>query len=473
MVAVAVLLALYELTGERSSATGTEATPFLRAYSIARIIIALSAGALIALKPRLDRVEAMLFGGLVGLAFDIEYDYFPAEAFWPAAVLANVSIGTGVAQLTRYALSYLPASAVTRWAGIVALAAGALLAIVGFLPIYAFFGTSLGTNVDWTTMIAPALERLRWGIFLIACLGIECAAIVAWRHVLGDHRKRLFIVVAGFAPLCLGTGLHSLASVIFGHDVPALADLDVAGTALTAIILAAGLLSGQLVAVEYFALVTLAATVTGVSIAVVAFAAEHFLTSPLERFFDALPVLAGFNTAVHEAVQLGIAFCVFLTIGRAHEWSTEFFRDQIFAHRTGHLEALRSLAEDVGEGSRAEIAGRLVQAAVEHAGAISAALYLHDSEAFQPIASIRVDALHPIPDGDTRVPSLRRPLLPDDGSLTLPMPIGARLIGFLWCERKQRLTVYAPDEIELLALATRETGIALCAEFPPLKVPER
>jgi hypothetical protein len=466
-----VLLAVYELTGERSYATGDSATPFLRAYSTARIVIALAAGALIALKPRLDRAEAMLFGGLMGLALDVEYDYFPAEAFWAAAVLANVSIGLGVAQLIRYALSYLPASVAARRAGSVALAAGALLAIVGFVPVYAFFRTSLGTNANWTTVIAPALERVRWGIFLGACVGIETAAVIAWRHVDGAYRKRLLTVVIGFAPLCLGTGLHSIASVVLGHDVPALADLDVAGTALTAMLLAAGLLSGQLVAVEYYALVALAATVTGIVIAVLAFAAEHFLTPPVERFFDALPALAGFNSAVHETVQVGIAFCVFLTIGRAHEWSTEFVRDLIFAHREEHLAALRTFAEDVGDGSRAEIARRLVEAAVAHAGAIGAALYLRDGGAFRPIASTGVAAVHPIPDGDTRVPALRQPLVPDDGSLTLPMPIGPRLTGFLRCERKRRMTAYAPDEVELLALATRETGIALCVEAPPLPTP--
>ena len=461
VVVAAVLLALYELTGERSYATGSSATPFLRAYSIARIIIALAAGALIAIKPHLDRVEAMLFGGLMGLALDVEYDYFHAEAFWAAAVLANVSIGIGVAQLTRYALSYLPAGVRSRRAGIVAVAAGVLLAIVGFIPVYAFFATSLGTNENWNAVIAPALDRLRWGIFLAACLGIERAAIVAWRRVRGEYRKRLSIVVIGFAPLCFGTGLHSIVSVVFGHDVSALADLDVAGTALTAIILTGGLLSGQLVAVEYYALVALAATLTGVSVAVLAFAAEHFLTAPLEHFFDALPALAGFNSAVHESVQLGIAFCVFLTIGRAHESSTEFFRDLIFAHRAEHLEALRTFAEDVGEGSRAEIADRLVEAAVEHGDAIGAAVYLRDGSVFRPIASTGVGSLQPIHDGDARVPPLRRPLAPDDGSLTLPMPIGARLTGFLRCERKRRMTAYAPDEIDLLALATRETGIAL------------
>lgn len=462
-----MLLALFELTGQRSYATGNPATPFLRAYSIARVIIGFAAGALIALKPRLNRTEATMFGGLMGLALDVEYDYFPAEAFWAATVLANVSIGAGVAQLMRYALSFLPPGIVVRRSGIGALTAGALLAVLGFVPVYAFFGTDVGANVHWATVIAPALGRLRWGIFLVACLGIESAAVAALLQTQGEHRKRLLFVIIGFAPLCIGTGLHSIASVVVGHDLAWLADLDVSGTVLTAILLAAGVLSGQLVAVEYYALIALAATVTGVSVAVLAFTAEHFLTAPLEHFFDDLPALAGFNTAVHETVQLGIAFGVFLTIGRAHEWSTEFFRDLIFAHRAEHLEKLRRFAEDVGEGSRAEIADRLVEAAVEHAGAISAALYLRDGGTFRPIASTGTEVLRSIPDGDTRVPPLRHALVPDDGSVTLPMPIGTKLTGFLRCERKRLVMAYAPDEIELLALAARETGIALCVELQP------
>jgi hypothetical protein len=365
-----VLLALYELTAARSYATGEPATPFLRAYSIARIVIALAAGALLALKPRLDRAEALLFGGLMGLALDIEFDYFPkGAAFWAAAVLANVAIGAGIAQLTRYALSYLPAGAASRWAGIVVIIAGSLLAIAGLVPVYTFYATSIGANADWSTTIAPMLTRFRWSIFLGVCLGIETAAIVAWRQLRGEDRKRLLVVVIGFAPLCIGTGLHSIASVVMGHDVPVLADLDVAGTAVTAMILTGGVLSGRLIAVEYYALAALAATLTGVFVTALAFAAEHFLTPPLERIFDALPALGEFSAAVHEAVELSIAFCVFLTIGRAHEWSVEFFRDLIFAHRAEHLKALRTFAEDVGEGSGVEIAGRLVHAAVEHAGA--------------------------------------------------------------------------------------------------------
>jgi hypothetical protein len=94
-----------------------------------------------------------------------------------------------------------------------------------------------------------------------------------------------------------------------GHDVRALADLDVAGKVVTATILAGGLLSGRLIAVEYYALAALAATLTGVFVTALAFAAEHFLTPPLERIFDAVPALGEFGTATRACHPCGARSC--------------------------------------------------------------------------------------------------------------------------------------------------------------------
>ena len=280
----------------------------------------------------------------------------------------------------------------------------------------------------------------------------------------GEVRPRAQFIVLGFAPLVVATSVHAVVHVLGARDAVWARDADAVGSVLTAAGLAYGALTRRLVDIEYALSAAITLALAAAALAVLAFVGEHFVVPVVAEHVASIPLLEPFGEEVRSATHVAVAFAVFLIIGAIHERTKELVRGAIFAHREDHLRALRELAENAVEHAQPKaIAQDLVDAAVAHAAATHAALYVRDGNAFRLVAQAGPGAASRsnLSVTDANVPPLRRPRFSDDGSLSLPMPIGTSLRGFLVCAPKENGSEYAPDEVAALGLATREAGLVL------------
>ncbi|HEY1882427.1 MAG TPA: hypothetical protein VGG51_05240 [Candidatus Cybelea sp.] len=438
---------------------------YMRLFAMSRLIL-IALAALIACKPVLSRSDRLLFGGIVGLSLDVYWQYVPTGSFlfWFSAALGNGAIGYGIAQLVRYAAEDHPSPTFKRRASIWAVAIGVTIAVAGF-SIIALGYVSIGSwRVDDAAFaaVAPWLDRLRWLAMLAGCAAIEAFAVASLRRTQPERHAHALLVVASFAPLALATSVHALVRIAGAHDLAAARDVDALGNVVTAAGLAYGALSRRLVDVEFYVSAALAATIAGAALTLLGFLGEHFFVPWVAESVERLPVFARYGPAMQIGAQLVTAFAAYLVLTKVYDEAAPRVRNAIFHHREEHLAALREFAETVTTLSVGEVAPALIEIVERHVWATFAGLYRRSGRDFsllegagEPAPALRLAHDNP------RVPATLKPHVNEDGSAAFAMPQNERIAGFLLAGPKRDTTAYAPDELRALALAVRETGIAL------------
>ena len=472
LVAIAFVVVCKDLAGGTSERTTLTYNGWLRAFAAGRLVL-VTIALLILTKPSLSREDRLLFGGIIGLSLEIFWEFVPDPLFWPAAILAQVAVAYGMAQLIRYAIARGRDDATNAVIERVAPIIAVTIALAGLAPIVLGFGQWIdGRQLDDATFlhVAPWLDRVRWFAMLAACVAIGTAAVNGLRRADADARPRALFIVISFAPLVLATSLHALVHVAGAHEAAWAKDADAVGNVLTAAGLAYGVLSRRLVDIEYALTVTITFGIAAAALAVLAFAGEHFVVPAVAERVASIPLFVPYGEEVRSATHVIVAFAVFLLISAIHEKATSAVRSVLFGRREEHLRALRDLADNAVQHARPKaVAQKLVEAAVVHASSTHAALYERDGTAFRLVAEAgsSTSRRSHVSGDDRSVPPLRRAHILDDGAVTLPMPIGTALQGFLWCARKHNGLAYAPDEIAALGLATREVGLVLATRPAP------
>jgi hypothetical protein len=447
-------------TGVRGGASVTSAESYdnsFRIFAVSRFILAILA-LLVLLTRRWNR-EGLLIGALLGLSLEVYWHLVPPGVpMWLCAVLANASVGVGMTLLLLLATP-LPLRQ-SRRVIFGSTALGLIIFATGFANIFLFYGLRLDDSTFHA--IAPWIDRLRWFAMLVACAAIALAARRNLRESTEAIRPKALVLATSLAPLVVLTSAHALVVVSLGYDVVWARNFDAVGNVLTAIGLVYGALTGRLIDPEFYISTALAATLTSAFLTIATYADARYVVPRIEHYI--LPVfLEPFRDPVRSGVGIATDFAIFLCVGAVHGRSVKWTKDLVFHHREQHLRELREFGDQIIAREEVDVASALVDAAIEHAGAEHAKVYLHRDDKFTPVAAKEtslgpdVDASNPI------VPALRRESLSADGSVSLPMPIGSELVGFLCCGRKRNNTKYAPDEITALALATREGGILLGA----------
>jgi hypothetical protein len=470
LLALAAFFAIKDVVGGKIYHIQAPYDAYMRAFAVSRLILVFIA-ALIARKPVLTRRDGLLFCGILGLSLDVFWQYVaPGAAFWIAAALSHAAIGFGMAALMQFAVAAHPNEKLRRGVTIGSVAVGLIITLAGFAPVLLFYGQWFGQQLDDATFqaLAPWLDRLRWLGMLTACLSIEALAAATLRSADGRQRQQALLVIASFAPLVVATSVHALARIISAHDAAWARDADAVGSVLTAAGLAYGALTRRLIDVEFYVSAAIIAALVGAALTVLAFLAEHFVVPWIAVSVEHLPLFKPYGDAVRIGAHLIAAFGAFLILTKVYEEAKRFARDVVFHHRQEHLEALRTFAErDASALAPGPLAAALVEAAMEHADASYAAVYVRDASGYRRLAGAGTCAPeNHIAANDPRIPPPRGLRNMGDGSVALPMPIGTGISGFLVCGPKREATRYAPDELTAVGLATREAGIVLSALAP-------
>jgi hypothetical protein len=458
-VACAAAFAAKDVAGGKSVNTDFTYDAFLRVFAISRALLVVLT-LLVLLKRRPARSDWLLFGALLGLSLDVYWPFVPPRYQMWCAALANASIGTGMALLVVLALPQRLQT--TRRVLALSAVVGNVIAASGFSLAYLDYASPWLDNATFSA-IAPWIDRLRWSGMLFACAAIAFGAHSRLRTADETERPKALVLAVSLAPIVILTSAHALAIIKVGRDVGWARDLDSVGNVLTASGLVYGALTRRLIDPEFYISAALAATLTSATLTVIAFVAEHYVPPALEGIVNTQPFLQPFGEGVKGGAQLVTAFIVFLFVNVIHERCNELTRDLIFHHREEHLRELRSFGDRIVEREGIDVGRALVEAAVEHVGSDGAALYLRDAEGFRLTAVTGMPAARRLLAASSSVPQGRLASRTSDGGLSLPMPIGTVLAGFLQCARKANGTDYAPDEIAALALATREAGLVLGA----------
>jgi hypothetical protein len=473
IVVVAAAIVVHDLAGGASVTTSVTNDAAHRAFAAARLILVAIAG-LITIQRGTPKRDALLFGGLIGLALEIFWEFVPPGAwFWPAVVLANVAIGAGVVQLVRFAVDCHPDPRVRRYVTLAAIVCGCALTTAGLALIALAFGTFGGVPLDSATFdaIAPWIDRVRWTALLAAMLGMLASSVASLRAAEPAARNRAATIAIGFAPMVAASSVHALVHVVRARDFDWAMAADAAGYAATAAILAYATLRRRLIDIEYAVSTAIAGGLGLTGVALSAYAAEHFGVPLLERTMEGLPFLERFGEQIRALAGLGGGFLGFLAVGRFHERMNERVRGALFHERDERIATIeRFAAKTLWSLDGAVLPERVLEAAKEGAGATSACLYLRAGRAFRLQCCAGSDAPASVSPRDPSVPEMREPRRSPDGGLTLPMPVSGRLYGFIRVVREGDVA-FAPDETDALALLAREAGNAMASSRarPPRK----
>lgn len=465
IVLVAAAIVVHDLSGATSISTSRVYDPSYRAFAFARLLL-VAIAALIALGRTTTRRDALLFGGLLGLALEVFWEFVPfGPFFWPAAIGAPLAVGFGVAQLLRYAAGAHANPTVRRTATVLALVTGAGVAACGIAAVVLGFGSWNGQMLDDATFRAVGwwLDRARWTFMLAAVASMEMVALASLRA--SPDRSRALLVAFGFAPLALATGLHALSEIVHG-DVPLIRDVDALGYVLTATILTYGALTRRLIDVEYAVIASFTGIVLLAAAALGAFLAEHLGVPLIEGLVERTPALQPLGEPVRAYTGLAGGFGAFLLIGRFHEKLDEFVRSLLFKRRDERVRELLEFArERLWELDPRDLPDALAHAVAEGAGTRSVGVYAKHGAVFRSLAHVG-DAPATIAETDARIPSARAPRYAPGGGLSVPMPVAGALCGFVLCGPRDATASYARDEMSALALVGREAGNALAAFKP-------
>lgn len=472
LVVIAAAAVVNDLLPRTSAATSLVYTPSFRAFAFARLLLVGIAG-LVAIQRTTKRRDALLFGGLLGLALEVFWEFVPfGPVFWAAALGSQVAFAFGLVQLVRYAIDAHPDPRFVRLVTRLAIAFGCGVAGAGILLIGLGYGSWIdGTHLDDASFyaIAPWLDRARWFFVLAAVVLMEIAAIATLRTTLAE-RPRALLVALGFAPMVATTSLHALVHVVTAHDTPAAVDADSAGYVATALILVYGALARRLVDVEYAVISAVTGTLLFTGVAAGAFAAEHLGVPLVERFIE--HGVEGAHPELRTALSLAGAFVTFLGIGRFHERMNERVRAIVFRHRDERVRHLEHFATaEVWSTERTALPPAIVAAVCAGADTPSVSLYVRHGARYELLDATTPSAAHRVAATDSIVPSLRTPRRTAGGGLSLPMPVGETPYGFIWCGPRPAGTEFAADEIAALALVAREAGNALAAARSSARAP--
>jgi hypothetical protein len=472
LVVVAAAIVVSDLLPRTSAATTLVYTPSFRAFAFARLLLVGIVG-LVAIQRTSSRRDALLFGGLLGLALEVFWQFVPlGPAFWAAALGSQLAVAFGLVQLVRYAIDAHPGARAVRLVTRLAIAFGCGVALAGMLLIGLGYGSWIdGTHLDDATFyaVAPVLGRARWFFVLAAALLMELAAVATLRANAAD-RPRALLVALGFAPMVATTSLHALVHVVTAHDAAAAFDADSLGYVATAAILTYGALARRLIDVEYAVISTVTGALLFTGVAAGAFAAEHLGVPLVERFIE--HGVEGAHPELRTALSLAGAFVTFLGIGRFHERLNEAVRAIVFRRRDERVRRLERFASaEVWSTERGELARAIVRAVSEGADTPSVALYVRSGARYELLDGTAASAPHRVAATDSLVPPLRAPRRTAGGGLSLPMPLAETAYGFIWCGPRPAGTEFAADEIGALALVAREAGNALAAARSSVRPP--
>jgi len=467
VVAVAAAVVVRDLFGGTSVTTNLVYGASDRAFATARLML-VAIAALIAIGRTTSRRDALLFGGLLGLALEVFWAFVPpGPFFWIAAIGSQIAVAFGVTQLIRYAADTQPESRFKRGATAFAPVAGAGVALCGSAIVVLGYGNWIdGAPLDDATFawLAPWLDRLRWTFMLAAAAAMETAAIAAHRSASQDERSRALLVALGFAPMAAATSLHALVRIVTAHDSAWAVDADSVGYVLTAAILTYGALTRRLIDVEYAAISTISGIAVLGAVAVGAFLAEHFGLPVVESILERTPFLQSFGEQGRTVVGLGGGFAGFLVVGRFHERMDAAIRAVLFKRRDERVRALEAFARDeLWTIDASQLPGTLVDAVMKGANTAAAGVYTKHGTTYRSIARSGSGLPASIDANDPLVPGLRTPRLLAGGGLSAPMPVAGELYGLLLCGAREATATYARDEISALALVAREAGNALAA----------
>ncbi len=470
VVAIAAAVVMRDLSGGTSATTNLVYGASDRAFAAARLML-IAIGGLIAIGRTTNRRDALLFGGLLGLALEVFWAFVPpGPFFWIAAIGSQFAVAFGVTQLIRYAADTQPDARFKRGATPLAIVVGAGVALCGSAVIFLGYGNWVdGQPLDDATFarIAPWLDRFRWTFMLAAAASMEAAAIVSHRSAAPAERSRALLVALGFAPMAAATSLHALVRIVTAHDSAWAVDADSVGYVLTAAILTYGALTRRLIDVEYAAIAAVSGIVVLGAVAVGAFLAEHFGLPVVESILERTPFLQPFGEQVRTFVGLGGGFASFLVIGRFHERMDAAIRGVLFKRRDERVRALEAFARDqLWTIEPTELAGALVAAVVKGANTSSVGVYTRHGVTYRSIAQAGSGLPASLDANDSLVPTLRSPRLTPGGGLSAPMPVAGELYGVLLCGAREATAAYAHDEVSALALVAREAGNALAAARP-------
>lgn len=459
---VAAAIVAHDLSGGTSTTTDRVYDGSYRAFAFARLLL-VAIAALIALGRTTSRRDALLFGGLLGLALEVFWEFVPfGPFFWPAAIGSQLAIGFGIAQLVRYAAGAQASPALRRAATVLAVVTGGGLAACGIAAVVLGFGSWDGHMLDDAAFHAVGwwLDRARWTCMLGGVVSMELIAIASLRRA--PDRSRAMLIAFGFAPLALATAVQALAEIAHG-DLPPVRDLDALGYVLTAVILTYGALSRRLIDVEYAVIASFTGLVLLAAAALGAFLAEHFGVPLIEAVIERTPGLQPLGEQVRTYAGLAGAFTGFLVIGRFHERVDERVRALLFKRRDERVRELLAFAQDgLWEVAPSALPDALTHAVAAGTAAPTVSVYTKHGAAFRSLSRIGA-APNAIPASDPRVPLPRVPRPTDGGGLSVPMPLAGALFGFILCGPRDATAAYARDEISALALVGREAANALAA----------